>query len=67
VPKDSRTSHASASASTAHRSTHNGGASSAFSTNSGLLKMFRGIFAMCQRTNQHLDIMEQRLQIVRHN
>jgi hypothetical protein len=51
VPKDPRTSHASASASTAPRTTHNGGASSASSTNSDFLKMFRGIFAMCRRMN----------------
>jgi hypothetical protein len=29
--------------------------------------MFRGIFMMCRRMNQLLDVMEQRLQIVRHN
>jgi hypothetical protein len=29
--------------------------------------MLRGIFATCQRTDQHLDVMDQRLQIVRHN
>jgi hypothetical protein len=47
VPKDLSTSHASASASTAPRTTHSGGASSASSTNNGFLKMFRGIFVMC--------------------
>jgi hypothetical protein len=47
VPKDLRTSRASASASAAPRTTHNGGASSTSSTNSSFLKMFRGIFAMC--------------------
>jgi hypothetical protein len=29
--------------------------------------MFRGIFVMCRRTDQRLDVMEQCLQIVRHN
>jgi hypothetical protein len=29
--------------------------------------MFRGIFVMCRRTDQALDVMEQRLQIVRRN
>jgi hypothetical protein len=67
VPKDLRTSRASASSSTAPRTTHSGGASSASSTNSGFLKMFRGIFVMCRRTVQRLDVMEQRLQIVRRN
>jgi hypothetical protein len=61
VPKDQRTSHASASTSVAPRTTHSGGASSAFSTNNGFLKMFRGIFAMCRHTDQCLDVMEQRL------
>jgi hypothetical protein len=67
VPKDLRTSRASASASAAPRTTHSGGASSTSSTNSSFLKMFRGIFAMCRRTDQCLDVMEQRLHIVRHN
>jgi hypothetical protein len=31
------------------------------------MKMFRGIFAMCRRMDQRLDVMEQRLQIVRRN
>jgi hypothetical protein len=67
VPKDPRTSRASASASVAPRTTCHGGASFASSTNSGFLKMFRGIFAMCQRMDQCLDVMEQCLQIVRRN
>jgi hypothetical protein len=29
--------------------------------------MLRGIFATCQRTDQRLYVMNQRLQIVRHN
>jgi hypothetical protein len=67
VPKDLRTSHASASASVAPRTTHSGGASSASNTNISFLKMFRGIFAMCRHTDQCLDVMEQCLQIVRRN
>jgi hypothetical protein len=69
VPNDPRTHRASSSAPVVPPShtTHNGGASSASSSNSGFLKMFRGIFAMCRRTDQHMDVMEQRLQIVRYN
>jgi hypothetical protein len=67
VPKDPRTAHASASASAAPCTTHSGGASSTSNTNNGFLKMFRGIFAMCWRTDQRLDVMEQCLQIVRRN
>jgi hypothetical protein len=67
VPKDPRTSHASASASAAPRTTRSGGASSTSSTNSDFLKMFKGIFVMCRCTDQRLDVMEQRLQIVRSN
>jgi hypothetical protein len=47
--------------------TRSGGASSAPATNSGILKMLRGIFATCRRTDQRLDVMDQRLQIVRRN
>jgi hypothetical protein len=47
------------------RATHNSGASS--SSNSWFLKMFRGIFALCHRTDQHMDVMEQCLNIVHHN
>jgi hypothetical protein len=61
VPKDPRTHRASASAPVALRTSHSGGASSASSTNSGFLKMFRGIFVMCRCTDQHMDVMEQRL------
>jgi hypothetical protein len=53
VPKDPRASRA---ASTA-----------APSTNSSFLKMPRGIFATCRRTDQCLDVMDQHLQIVRRN
>jgi hypothetical protein len=67
LPKDPRTSRASASASAAPHTTHSGGASSASNANNGFLKMFTGIFAMCQHMNQRLDVMEQRLQIVRCN
>jgi hypothetical protein len=58
MPKDPRTSRASASALAAPHTTHNGGASSTSSTNISLLKMFRGIFVMCQRMDQRLDVME---------
>jgi hypothetical protein len=58
VPKDLMTSHASASASAAPRTTHSNGASSTSSTNNGFLKMFRGIFTMYRYTDQHLDVME---------
>jgi hypothetical protein len=67
VPKDMRTSRASASTSTAPRITRSGGASSASSTNNDFLKMFRGIFVMYQHIDQRLDVMEQHLQIVRRN
>jgi hypothetical protein len=62
VPKDPRTSRAAPS-----RTTRSGGAPSAPATNSGILKMLYGIFATCWRTNQRLDVMDQRLQIVRRN
>jgi hypothetical protein len=39
------------------RTIHSGGASSSSSSNSGFLKMFRGIFAMCRRTDQRLDVI----------
>jgi hypothetical protein len=32
-----------------------------------MLKMFRGIFAMCHRTDQRLDVIEQCMEIVRRN
>jgi hypothetical protein len=69
VPKDPRT-HRIASCPPAMaltRTTRSGGASSSSSSNSGFLKMFRGIFAMCRRTDQCLDVIEQRMEIVCHN
>jgi hypothetical protein len=66
VPKDPRASRAGSSA-TPSRTTRSGGAPSAPAPNSDILKMFRGIFVICQRTDQCLDVMDQRLQIVRHN
>jgi hypothetical protein len=59
VPKDLRASHASSSAAPS-RTTAPG-------PNLGILKMLRGIFATCQCTDQYLDVMHQRLQIVRRN
>jgi hypothetical protein len=70
VPKDSRVSRVGSSAApaaTPSRTTPSGGAPSAPATNSGILKMLRGIFAACWRTDQHLDVMDQCLQIVRRN
>jgi hypothetical protein len=70
VPKDPRASHAGSSAALAadpSRTIHSGGAPSAPATNSGILKMLQGIFATCRRTNQHLDVMDQRLPIVWRN
>jgi hypothetical protein len=67
VPKDPRTSRASASTSVAPRTTHNDGASSASNTNNGFLKMYRGIFVIYRCTDQRLDVMQQCLQIVRRN
>jgi hypothetical protein len=69
VPKDPRTHRASSStpAVAPSRTTHSGGASSTSSSNIGILKMFRCIFAMCCHTDQCLDVMDQRLQIVRRN
>jgi hypothetical protein len=40
---------------------------SAPATNSDILKMLRGIFAICRCTDQRLDMMDHRLQIVRRN
>jgi hypothetical protein len=51
VPKDPRASRASSSAAPSH-TTQSGGNSPTSSTNSGFLKMFRGIFAICRCTNQ---------------
>jgi hypothetical protein len=68
VPKDPRASRAgSSSAAAPSRTTRSGGAPSAPATNSGILKMLWGIFATYQCTNQRLDVMDQRLQIVRRN
>jgi hypothetical protein len=67
VPKDSRASRAGSSAATPSRTTRSGGSPSAPVTNSSILKMLRGIFATCRRTDQRLDVMDQRLQIMRHN
>jgi hypothetical protein len=70
VPKDPRDSRAGSSAALVAApscTTCSGGASSASNTNSGLLKMFRGIFVMCRLMDQRLNIMEQCLQIVRCN
>jgi hypothetical protein len=70
VPKDPRASHAGSSAAPTaapSRTTRSGGASSAPATNSNILKMLRGIFDTCWCTDQRLDVMDQRLQIVRCN
>jgi hypothetical protein len=69
VPKDPRTSHTASSspAVTPSRTTHSGGASSSSSANFGILKMFWGIFTMCRRTDQCMEVMEQRIQIVWRN
>jgi hypothetical protein len=70
VPRDPRASHAdfsTALAAAPSRTTHSGGAPSAPTTNSGILKMLHGIFATCRCTDQRLDVMDQRLQIVRRN
>jgi hypothetical protein len=68
VPKDPRASRAgssSAPAATPSRTTHSGGALSAPAPNSDILKMLWGIFATCWCTDQRLDVMDKRLQIVR--
>jgi hypothetical protein len=66
VPKDPRASRVGSSAVAPSRTTHNNGASSTSSTNSGFLKMFIDILR-CVDADQCLNVMEQRLQIVRHN
>jgi hypothetical protein len=66
VPKDPRASHAGSSAALAHIA-RSGGAPSAPATNSGILKMLWSIFATCWRIDQHLNVMDQRIQIVRCN
>jgi hypothetical protein len=60
VSKDPRTSHASSFAAPS-RSTHSVGAPSTSAPNSGILKMLWGIFDTCRCTNQHLDVMNQRI------
>jgi hypothetical protein len=70
VPKDPRASRAGSSTTPAAAPSHttrSGGAPSAPATNSGILKMLWGIFATCWRTDQRMDMMDQRLQIVRRN
>jgi hypothetical protein len=70
VPKDPRTSRAGSSAAPATApslTTRSGGSPSALSPNSSILKMLRCIFATSWRTDQCLDVMDQRLQIVRRN
>jgi hypothetical protein len=69
VPKDPRDPRAGSSTPTASPShtTRSGGASSTPSLNSSIFKMFRGIFATCWSTDQCMDVMEQRLQIVQCN
>jgi hypothetical protein len=60
VPKDPRAPHAGSSTATASpsRTTHSGGASSAPSANSDILKMLWGIFATCRRTDQCMDVLD---------
>jgi hypothetical protein len=70
VPKDPSASCAGSSAAPAAAPSHttrSGGAPSAPAINSSILKMLRGIFATCRHTDQHLDVMDQHLQIVRRN
>jgi hypothetical protein len=63
----SRTGSSSAPAAAPSHTTHSGGAPCTPATNFSMLKMLWGIFATCRRTNQRLDVMDQCLQIVRHN
>jgi hypothetical protein len=70
VPKDPGTSHASSSTAPAaapSRTTCSGGAPSAPAPNFDILKMLWGIFTTCRCTDQCLDVMDQRLQVVRRN
>jgi hypothetical protein len=67
VPKDPRASRAGSFVAALSCTTHSGGPPSAPATNSDILKMLWGIFATCRRTNQCLDVMDQRLQIVWRN
>jgi hypothetical protein len=66
VPKDPRASHIGSSAAPPSCTTRSGGAPSAPTTNSGILKMLWGIFATCRCTDQHLNVMDLHLQIVQH-
>jgi hypothetical protein len=66
VPKDLRASRVGSSAAPSH-TTHSGGAPSAPATYSDILKMLWGIFTTCWRIDQCLNVMDQRLQIVRRN
>jgi hypothetical protein len=63
VPKDPRAPSVGSSTAAAAPSctTHSGGGPSAPSVNSGILKMLRGIFAICRRTDQQMDVLDQRL------
>jgi hypothetical protein len=70
VPKDPRAYRAGSSAAPVvalSHTTRSGGAPSAPAINSGILKMLHGIFATCWHTDQCLDVMDPRLQIVRRN
>jgi hypothetical protein len=69
VPKDPKTDHIASPppAMAPSRTTHSGSASSSSSTNPKFLKMFRGIFTMCHRTDQRMDVIEQQMRIVHHN
>jgi hypothetical protein len=60
VPKDPRAPRAGSSTATASpsRTTHSGGASSAPSANSNILKMLWGIFATCRRMDQCMDVLD---------
>jgi hypothetical protein len=72
VPKDPRISRAGSFAAPAPATApsctiRSGGAPSAPATNSDILKMLWGIFVTCWCTDQRLDVMDQRVQIVRCN
>jgi hypothetical protein len=69
VPKDPRSHHTSSPPPVVAptRTTCSDGASFASSSNSGFLRMFHDIFAMCRHIDQRMDVMEQRLEIVRRN
>jgi hypothetical protein len=69
VPKDPRAHRSSSSAPVVAppHTTRSGGASSSSSQSSRMLKMLRGIFAMCRRTDQLMDVMEQQMWIMHHN